>query len=415
MAKQLTMPQLSPSMEEGRLVAWRKKEGEPIEEGEVIAEVETDKAVMDLEAFESGVLRKILVQEGERARVNAPIAIVGSADESIEDLLPGAAAPSVAVPPSPSASPASSRPEKAAPAQSAAAPAEESGRIKASPLAKKIAQEGGLPLTALSGSGPGGRIIRRDVLQALSSRAAMAPTASVEAPSDEARLLPLSMMREQIGARLLASKTSIPHYYLEIEIDAGPLLALRGEINEAMAALPSDEKLSINDFFLKATAVAAHRVPEANVSWEGKAIRQFAAVHLAVAVAVPDGLITPVIRNAQDKSLLQLAREGKALAARARERKLKPEEYSGGTLTLSNLGMYGIESFAAIINPPQALILAVGAVTKKPVVDANDQIVVGHRVRLVASCDHRIVDGAIGARFLLEVKMHLERPLALLL
>ncbi len=403
-------------MEEGRLVTWRKKEGEAIEEGEVIAEVETDKAVMDLEAFESGVLRKILVQEGERAAVNAPIAIVGSADESIENLFPGVAAvPDAAAQPSPSASPRSNQPEKAPSAQLSGISRDESGRIRASPLAKKIAREGGLPLTSLSGSGPGGRIIQRDVVQALSSRTAIAPAPPRDAPSEETRLLPLSMMREQIGARLLASKTSIPHYYLEIEIDAAPLLALRNEINDALAALPSDEKLSINDFFLKATAEAARRVPEVNVSWEGKAIRQYGAVHLALAVAVPDGLITPVIRNAQDKSLRKLAREGKELTTRARERKLKPEEYSEGTLTLSNLGMYGIESFAAIINPPQALILAVGAVTKKPVVDAKDQIVTGHRVRLVASCDHRIVDGAIGARFLQEVRGLLERPLALLL
>ena len=414
MAKQLTMPQLSPSMAEGRLVTWRKKEGAPIEEGEVIAEVETDKAVMDLEAFESGVLRKILVQEGERAAVNAPIAIVGSADEPIESLLPGAATPAAAAQPAPSA-PASSPPEKTASVPSGATSREESGRIRASPLAKKTAREGALSLSSVSGSGPGGRILQRDVLQALSSRPAAAPAPPRGATPEETRLLPLSMMREQIGARLLASKTSIPHYYLEIEIDAAPLIALRSEINDALAALPSDEKLSINDFFLKAAAEAARRVPEVNVSWEGKAIRQYGAVHLALAVAVPDGLITPVIRNAQEKSLRELAREGKELAARARERKLKPEEYSGGTLTLSNLGMYGIESFAAIINPPQAVILAVGAVTKKPVVAENDQIVVGHRVRLVASCDHRIVDGSIGARFLQEIRGLLERPLALLL
>ncbi|VVM08556.1 partial pyruvate dehydrogenase E2 component (dihydrolipoamide acetyltransferase), partial [Methylacidimicrobium cyclopophantes] len=236
-----------------------------------------------------------------------------------------------------------------------------------------------------------------------------------EAAPGESRLSPFSIMREQIGARLLASKTSIPHYYLSIEVDAAPLLALRAELNETVGALPSPEKFSVNDFFLKATAEAARRVPEVNVSWEKAGIRQYQAVHLAVAVAVPDGLITPVIRNAHQKSLRELAREAKELAARARERKLKPEEYTGGTLTLSNLGMYGIESFSAIINPPQALILAVGAVTKKPVVDGNDRIVVGQRVHLVASCDHRIIDGAIGARFLREIQGLLERPLALLL
>ncbi len=415
MAKQLTMPQLSPSMAEGRLVTWRKKEGDPIEEGEVIAEVETDKAVMDLEAFESGVLRKILVNEGERAAVNAPIAIVGSTDESIESLLPSssAAAPAPLAQLSPSGSAQAHPPEKADAAPSVAAPGNERDRIKASPLAKKIAAEGGLPLSSLSGSGPGGRIVKRDVLQFL---AAPSPAATA-APSSmgEERLLPLSLMREQIGARLLASKTSIPHYYLEIEIDAAPLLVLRAEINHALAALPSEEKLSINDFFLKATAEAVRRVPEVNVSWEGKGVRQFGAVHLAVAVAVPDGLITPVLRDAHGKSLRQLAREGKELAMRARERKLKPEEYTGGTLTLSNLGMYGVEAFSAIINPPQAVILAVGALTKKPVVDERDQIVVGQRMRLVASCDHRIVDGALGARFLQEIKGLLARPLALLL
>ncbi|QSR84735.1 pyruvate dehydrogenase complex dihydrolipoamide acetyltransferase [Methylacidimicrobium sp. B4] len=415
MAKQLTMPQLSPSMAEGRLVAWRKKEGDPIEEGEVIAEVETDKAVMDLEAFESGVLRKILIHEGDRAPVNAPIAIVGSAGEPIESLLPSSPASALSTPPLPTDGPESRPPEKAGPASDATARAEDGSRIKASPLAKKIAAEGALPLSTLSGSGPGGRIVKRDVLQALAASSLAAPATPAPASLGEERLLPLSLMREQIGARLLASKTSIPHYYLEIEINASPLLALRAEMNEALAALPSEEKLSINDFFLKATAEAARRVPEVNASWEGKGIRQFSAVHLAVAVAVPDGLITPVIRSAQDKSLRELARVGKELAARARERKLKPEEYSGGTLTLSNLGMYGIESFAAIINPPQALILAVGALTRKPVVDDQDRIVVGHRVRLVASCDHRIVDGALGARFLREIQGLLERPLSLLL
>ncbi|WP_202214883.1 pyruvate dehydrogenase complex dihydrolipoamide acetyltransferase [Methylacidimicrobium sp. AP8] len=418
MAKTITMPQLSPSMAEGRLVAWRKKEGEPIEEGEVIAEIETDKAVMDLEAFESGVLRKILLPEGERAAVNTPIAILGSADEPIENLL----APK-ATSPFPGASPPAAEGKPGSPAQ--AAPVEagipaterEGERVKASPLAKKIAAEGGLPLSGLSGSGPGGRIVKRDVLQALagSRPAAPAPPERAPAAAGEEQLLPVSLMREQIGARLLASKTSIPHYYLEIEVDASRLLALRAEINEALAALPSPEKLSINDFFLKATAEAARRVPEVNASWQEKGIRRFATVDLAVAVAVPDGLITPVIRRAHEKSLRQLAQEAKELAARARERKLMPEEYTGGTLTLSNLGMYGIESFAAIINPPQALILAVGALTKKPVVDDQDRIVVGHRVRLVASCDHRIVDGALGARFLQEIKRLLEQPLGLLL
>lgn len=403
-------------MEEGRLVTWRKKEGEPIEEGEVIAEVETDKAVMDLEAFESGVLRKILVQEGDRAAVNAPIAIVGSADEPIESLLPSTTAPAVSTQPPSSGTPDSHSLEQAASAAPGRAPAEGSpNRIKASPLAKKIAEEEGLALSSLSGSGPGGRIVKRDVLQALSSPSPAVSPPATQIPSQKDRLLPLSLMREQIGARLLASKTSIPHYYLEIEIDASPLLALRTEMNEAIAATPTGEKLSINDFFLKATAEAARRVPEVNASWEGEAVRQYGSVHLAVAVAVPDGLITPVIRNAQGKSLRELAREGKELAMRARERKLKPEEYTGGTLTLSNLGMYGIESFSAIINPPQALILAVGAVTKKPVVDAHDQIVAGQRIHLVASCDHRIVDGALGARFLQELKGLLERPLGLLL
>ncbi len=402
-------------MAEGRLVAWRKKEGDPIEEGEVIAEVETDKAVMDLEAFESGVLRKILIHEGDRAAVNTPIAIVGSAGEPIESLLPSSPASSLPAQPRPAGVPESRPPEKTGPSPAGSASAEEGSRVKASPLARKIAAEGGLPLSTLSGSGPGGRIVKQDVLHALAGSPLAAPAAPAQASLGEERLLPLSLMREQIGARLLASKTSIPHYYLEIEIDASPLLALRAEINEALAALPSEEKLSINDFFLKATAEAARRVPEVNASWEGKGIRQFAAVHLAVAVAVSDGLITPVIRSAQDKSLRELAREGKELAGRARERKLKPEEYSGGTLTLSNLGMYGIESFAAIINPPQALILAVGALTKKPVVDDQDRIVAGHRVRLVASCDHRIVDGALGARFLREIKGLLERPLGLLL
>lgn len=286
------------------------------------------------------------------------------------------------------------------------------GRIKASPLAKKIAKEAGVSLMNISGTGPGGRITKKDVLagQSGGSASLMPP-----GPIAKDERIPLSNMRQVIARRLVESKTQIPHYYLEIDINAKPLLDLRASLNDAFDYLEQSLKLSLNDFILKACVDALRRVPSVNVSFDGDAIRQYGSVHLSFAVSIPDGLMTPVIRDAQNKNLKQISAEARSLAAKARDGKLKPEDYQGGTFTVTNLGMLGVDNFSAIINPPQATILAVGNVVKKPVVNENDEIVIGHRLRLTMSCDHRVVDGALGATFLKELRMLLENPAVLLL
>jgi pyruvate dehydrogenase E2 component (dihydrolipoamide acetyltransferase) len=415
MAKDILMPMLSPSMTEGTLAKWIKKEGDVIKSGDVIAEVETDKATMDLEAFDSGILRKILVQEGEKVPVNARVGIIGTKDEAID----------VSAPAAPAAAPAKKEEAKApaaaaTPAPTAVATPAVSGgsRVKASPLAKKIAQTQGVNLSALTGSGPGGRIVKKDVLNApANGHAPGAGGSSIfpRGPVAKEGTLKLTTMRSVIAKRLLESKTQIPHFYLEIEVDAKPLLDLRVQLNDSLGKLNPPVKLSLNDFMLKAAAEAVRRVPAVNASFEGDSIRQFADVQLSFAVAIPDGLITPVIREAQNKSLIQISAEAKALAAKARDGKLKPEEFQGGTFTISNLGMLGIDRFSAIINPPQACILAVGNIVKKPVVGPNDEIVVGHRQSITLSCDHRVVDGAVGAAYLKELRELVEKPALLLL
>jgi len=411
MAKDILMPLLSPSMTEGTLVKWIKKEGDAVKSGDVLAEVETDKATMDLEAFDSGILRKILVQEGERVPINSRIGIIGGKDEKIDASAP---APAAAAPAEAKATP-TSEPAKA-PATTAPAPAT-GGRIKASPLAKKVALEKQVDLSRLTGTGPGGRIVKNDVLNAPANGASPRGGGSLypSGPVAKEGSTKLSTMRSVIAKRLLESKTTIPHFYLEIEIDAKPLLDLRVQLNDTLGKLTPPVKLSLNDFVLKASAEAVRRVPGVNASFEGDAIRQFADVQLSFAVAIAEGLITPIIREAQNKSLIQISAEAKSLAAKAKEGKLKPEEFQGGTFTVSNLGMLGIDSFSAIINPPQAAILAVGNIVKKPVVGANDEIVVGHRQSLTLSCDHRVVDGAIGAAYLKELRELLEKPALLLL
>jgi pyruvate dehydrogenase E2 component (dihydrolipoamide acetyltransferase) len=416
MAKDILMPLLSPSMTEGTLVKWLKKEGDAVKSGEVIAEVETDKATMDLEAFDSGILRKILVQEGSKVPVQSKIGIIGTKDEKIDESAPAA--------PAPAAAPAEAKAEPA-PAQEApkavavsAAPTATSGRIKASPLAKKVAAEKGVALATLTGTGPGGRIVKNDVLNAPAN--GHAPTGGGRSiygsgPVAKEGSTKLTTMRSVIAKRLLESKTTIPHFYLEIDVDAKPMLDLRVQLNESLGKLTPPVKLSLNDFVLKAAAEAVRRVPAVNASFEGDSIRQFPDVQLSFAVAIPDGLITPIIKEAQNKSLIQISGEAKALAGKAKDGKLKPDEFQGGTFTVSNLGMLGIDSFYAIINPPQAAILAVGNIVKKPVVDANDNIVVGHRQIFTLSCDHRVVDGAVGAAYLKELRELIEKPALLLL
>jgi pyruvate dehydrogenase E2 component (dihydrolipoamide acetyltransferase) len=422
MAKDILMPLLSPSMTEGTLVKWIKKEGDAVKSGDVLAEVETDKATMDLEAFDAGFLRKILVQEGERVPINTRIGIIGGKDEKIDASAPApaaAVAPAVEAPPKQAEAAASTSAPVPAPAAVATAPAAPAngGRIKASPLAKKIALEKHVDLSRLTGSGPGGRIVKTDVLTAPANGSAPRGGGSLFPAGPIARegTTKLTTMRSVIAKRLLESKTQIPHFYLEIEIDAKPLIDLRTQLNDTLGKLQPPVKLSFNDFVLKAAAEAVRRVPAVNASFEGDSIRQFGDVSLSFAVAIAEGLITPIIREAQNKSLVQISGEAKSLAAKAKDGKLKPEEFQGGTFTVSNLGMLGIDRFSAIINPPQAAILAVGNIVKQPVVGPGDSIVVGHRQSITLSCDHRVVDGAVGAAYLKELRDLLEKPALLLL
>jgi pyruvate dehydrogenase E2 component (dihydrolipoamide acetyltransferase) len=417
MAKDILMPLLSPSMTEGTLVKWIKKEGDAVKSGDVLAEVETDKATMDLEAFDSGILRKILITEGTKVPVQSRIGIIGTKDEKIDESAPTApaatAAPKESAAPAPDAKAEAKAPAAAAPVTSAPS---NGSRVKASPLAKKVAAEKGVSLANLTGTGPGGRIVKKDVLTApAGGTAGGGSSIYARGPIAKEGSTKLTTMRSVIAKRLLESKTTIPHFYLEIEVDAKPLLELRAQLNDSLGKLKPPVKLSLNDFVLKAAAEAVRRVPAVNASFEGDSIRQFPDVQLSFAVAIAEGLITPIIKEAQNKSLIQISGEAKALAAKAKEGKLKPEEFQGGTFTVSNLGMLGIDSFSAIINPPQAAILAIGNIVKKAVVGANDEIMVGHRQSITLSCDHRVVDGAVGAAYLKELRELLEKPALLLL
>lgn len=429
----IEMPKLSDTMTEGTLIKWHKKVGDQVEIGDIIAEVETDKATMEMEAFDEGTLTEILIQEGEKALVGSALAVLGGDDVSSSP--PPVPAAAVAAPVQPAA---------AAPSQVVSAPAvsqEPTGeRVKASPLAKKIANNLGVNLSTLAGTGPAGRILRADV-EAAASKPAAAPSSaataaaalaaamkakvaasSTPAPApaaiqpvakEEDEIIQLSSMRKIIASRLLTSKTTIPHFYLHVEVDAAPLMALRKQVND-QAELTHGNKYSVNDFVLKAVINAAQAVPAVNASFAGDHIVSYKHVGLSVAIAVEDGLVTPVIKMAETKSLLKISREVKDFAVRAKDRKLKPDEFDGGTITVSNLGAWGIESFDAIVNPPQAAILSVGAAIEKPVVK-NGQIVPGIRMNLGLSCDHRVVDGAVAAKFLNEVKKLIEQPALMLI
>jgi len=417
------MPKLSDTMTEGTLVAWKKKKGDTVTAGEILAEIETDKATMEWEATDDGVLTEIYVQEGGKVSVGEAIALVLGKGEKA----PAKGAAKSAEAP---AAPAKSEPAPAAVASSApgttAPVAANASRIKASPLAKKIAAAGGIDLSRITGTGPGGRIVEADVRAAsggagkpaaptAQTAAAPAPAAIAAAPAGlEDKRIPLSGMRRVIAERLLASKTTIPHFYLNIEVDAAPMMKLRADLNSALEA-NGGTKLTVNDFVLKSVITAATKVPSVNASFAGDAIIQYGSVNLAVAVAVDEGLVTPVIRDGQTKSIFQVSSAVKDLATRARTKKLKPDEYQGGTITVSNLGAYGVETFSAIVNPPQALIISVGAIVKKPVVGPGDQIVAGQRMNIGLSADHRVVDGAIGANYLAELRKLIESPALLLL
>ena len=407
----ITMPKLSDTMVEGTIARWKKKEGDTVEMGDILAEVETDKATMEMEAFDEGILKEIYVGDGGVAKVGEKVALVLGEGETVE----GASAAPAAKPDLTTAKPQEAKAAPAAPTTAAAAGAE---RAKASPLAKKIAVERGIALEGIKGTGPGGRIVVKDLPEkgaAAAPAPAAAPPPKVQAPSagQGDNRVPLTGMRRVIAERLLASKTQLPHFYLSIEVDASSLMRLRKELNSAneAAGLP---KLTVNDFILLAVARAASSHPYINASWAGDAIIQFASVNISVAVAVDEGLVTPVIRDANKLSLKEISVTVKDLAKRARDKKLKPEEYQGGTITVSNLGAYGIEQFFAIINPPQAAILAVGAIVKKPAVNAKNEIVVGERMTISLSGDHRVVDGAVGAEYLSTLRKLIENPALML-
>ncbi len=411
----VTMPKLSDTMVEGTLVKWVKTKGDKVEVGDILAEVETDKATMEMEAFDEGILSELYVAEGGMIKVGDKIALI-LADGEAADTAPAAQSTPTAEKPKTSA-PAATAP--LAPAPRAAAPAT-TGRTKASPLARKIAATRGVNLSSIAGTGPGGRIVKKDVENAPTGggggvMAGKTPTIRAgHGIAGEEKIIALTGMRKTIAERLLASKTQIPHFYLSVTMDGGPLMALRKELN-AMAEKDGDQKLTVNDFILLAAARAAAEVPKINAAYDGDAIIEYAEVNLAVAVAIEDGLITPVIKKANTLSLREISAQMKELAAKARGKKLKPEEYQGGTITLSSLGGFGIDSFLPIINPPQSFILGVGAVIKQPVVNEQDQIVVGHRLVISGSGDHRVVDGAVAAEYMTALRRLVEKPALLLL
>jgi pyruvate dehydrogenase E2 component (dihydrolipoamide acetyltransferase) len=411
----VTMPKLSDTMVEGTLVKWVKTKGDKVEVGDILAEVETDKATMEMEAFDEGILSELYVAEGGMIKVGDKIALI-LADGETADTAPAAQSTPTAEKPKASA-PAATTP--LAPAPRAAAPAT-TGRIKASPLARKIAATRGVNLSSIAGTGPGGRIVKKDVENAptgggggVASPAKPAIRAAHGIAGEE-KIIALTGMRKTIAERLLASKTQIPHFYLSVTMDGGPLMALRKELN-AMAEKDGGQKLTVNDFILLAAARAAAEVPKINAAYDGDTIIEYAEVNLAVAVAIEDGLITPVIKKANTLSLREISAQMKELAAKARGKKLKPEEYQGGTITLSSLGGFGIDSFLPIINPPQSFILGIGAIIKQPVVNEQDQIVVGHRLVVSGSGDHRVVDGAVAAEYMNALRRLVEKPALLLL
>jgi len=444
---EIQMPKLSDTMTEGTLVAWKKKKGDKVSTGDVIAEIETDKATMEWESPEDGTLTEIYVEEGGKVEVGQRIAFIGEPGEGGEK----EKAPTTEGAPKPEKpkekpketekpAPAEAKEKETAPPQKKKAvdagvpPAEqkperpklqEEARVKASPVARRIAAELGVALASVTGSGPDGRVTETDVRAAAKSVAAgpsragisdRGPTPAQKPPAPKpgtGSRLQLSGMRKGIAERLVQSKAPVPHFYLNIEIDAGPLMAARAELKAGGEAADTS-KITVNDFVLKAAVMAAVKVPKVNASFDGDAIVQYAEVDLGIAVAIEDGLLTPVIRAAQNKSLREISELAKDLASRARNKRMKPEEFQGGSFTVSNLGGMGIDSFSAIINPPQGFILAVGKINKTPVVDNCDQIVVGHRMSIWMSCDHRAIDGALGAEYLKELRHLLQNPALLL-
>ena len=439
MATKVHMEALSPTMEEGQVVAWLKGEGDSVAQGDVLAEIETDKATMELVARGDGVLRAVFAGEGAVVPVGEVIAVIAAADEEIAALAAGAwgggGAPAEAPPPeSVAEEPVASEPvapsepapsEPVAPAEPAASasPPPQQGRVKASPVARRLAGELEVDLRAVAGSGPGGRVVKRDVEAAAEASAAAASPAAPEleapivapvapdGPVPEFEDVPLSQMRKTVARRLVESLGPVPHFFLTVDVEMGRAIEVRARVNQLLEA--EGGKASLNDLVVKAAAAALARHPECNAWWQNDSIRRFNRVHIGVAVAVPDGLITPVIRDAHLKGLGRIGAEVRELAGRARQKRLQPHEYTGSTFSISNLGMFGIEEFTAVINPPEAGILAVGAVEERPVV-VDGQVVARPRMRITMSCDHRVIDGAQGARFLATLKAFLEEPAAIL-
>jgi pyruvate dehydrogenase E2 component (dihydrolipoamide acetyltransferase) len=438
MANQIVMPKMSDTMEEGVVVKWLKREGERVASGDALAEIETDKAVLELETTATGVLRKILAQEDSKVPVGQLIAVIGAEGEDISALIGGLSSPPIQAP-----LPVTTTPSRApATPLSTAAPSPEAAgrqetiireRIDASPLARRMAEEVAIDIAQVLGTGPGGRIVKRDIEAFLAqphNQPRRPPVLYVTPPAEAVDAVPslqkptpaeaagadhteheLSMMRKTIAKRMALSKTTTPHFYITTEIDMERTIALRQSLNELA---PDEAKISFNDIILKAVANALRQFPRMNVSYADDKIRWHQRVHISMAVALDEGLLTPIIRDCDRKSLGEIAREAKELTERARARRLKPEDYTGGTFSVSNLGMYDIEDFGAIINPPEAAILAVGTIKQQPVV-VDGQLSVGHRMKATLSGDHRAVDGATAAQFLQIVKRLLEQPLTLML
>lgn len=451
MATQVVMPKLSPTMEEGQISRWLKNEGDKVSMGEPLAEIDTDKATMEMQALGNGVLRKIIIQAGESAPLGQLIAVIGEADEDISSILSqaeaggggggeGATQTDAPAQPQPAAEEkqeaaseqkpaAQAAPSSGNGAQAASGETQGTERLIVSPLAARMAAEAGINLRSLTGSGPGGRIVKRDIEaamnegQAAESTAAQSPqrhlravqpgTQPAQSPQVEGaspyRDEPTSVMRQTIARRLVTSIGPVPHFFLTTEIEMDRVMEMRRSVNE----LDPELKFSINDVIIKVAAAALIQHPQINASFQDRNVRYYERADIGVAVAIEDGLITPVVRSADQKSLSQIAGEVRELAERARSRKLLPEEYTGATFSISNLGMLGIDEFTAVINPPEAAILAVGAVTPKPVVRDN-QVVVRQMMRVTMSCDHRVIDGATGARFLQTFKRLLENPLLMI-
>ncbi len=431
--KTVEMPKMGDTMEEGKILRWIKHEGDPVNKGESLAEVETDKVNIEIEAFASGVLRKILIPEGESAPIGAGIALIGTPDEPLPDGLAGNGSAKAAAT-APAQKPEALLKEgSAGEVQATSHPAgaqlatiaERQGRVFISPIARRLAAEQELDYTRIQGTGPNGRIIKMDVEAALAQRQAIpAAPAPIQAPAPEVAPavteagevteIPLTAMRRTIAKRLSQSMQTAPHYYMTSVIDTGKLAELRRQINEYAEKDPAPVKVSFNDLIIKAVALAIVRMPQVNVSFAEDRLIQKKQIHIGMAVALEQGLIVPVIRSADQRRILDIARESQRLAELARTGKLRPEDFSGGTFTVSNLGMFDVDSFTAVINPPESAILAVGSITPTPVV-VDGQVVVRNRMKVTLSSDHRAIDGATAARFLQEVKRLLEEPFGLLL